>query len=89
MENQIEIYVRQSAGRTLFNLYVPEQMQKKFIEALRMGSFEAESTPTHLELSVLPEWVTDQDQRKELSSLGEPLHLRVPITCINTQFSGG
>lgn len=72
MKKEFEIYVRQSAGRNLLMLHVPEELKERFIEGLKNGSFEAQDVSIHLEMSVLEEWKDVDDHnyiRLELSEI--------------------
>jgi hypothetical protein len=87
MEDGIEIYVRKSADRTLLNLHVPAHLKEQFIAALESGSFSDSCIPMALELSPLPDWITDQDLRGAATLAGTGVHLRIPLTAINLSFS--
>ena len=72
MKKEFEIYVRQSAGRNLLMLHVPEELKERFIEGLKNGSCEAQDVSIHLEMSVLEEWKDVDDHnyiRLELSEI--------------------
>lgn len=82
MKNRIEIYIRQSGGSgTLLNFHIPNNLREKFIEGLKNGAFECEAGSANIEISVLPEWITDPEQRGQLLHNDNPIHMR---TCINT-----
>ncbi|HHK5646353.1 hypothetical protein [Serratia nevei] len=85
MDEQIEIYVRNSGGKTLLNLYVPKSMRERFIKGLEEGHLEVDGIPTHLELMPLPEWITDEETRERVK--GESLHVRLPIHALNVDYS--
>lgn len=88
MEDRIEIYVRNSADRTLLNLYVPARLRAQLLKALKDGgTFSDSGVPMALELSPLPEWITDDDERERAGQVGPGSHLRIPITSINLQFT--
>lgn len=77
----VEMYVRHSAGLALFHVHLPAAFASTFIERLRGDQVTSDDAVVHLELSVLPEWVTDSDQRAQLTKIG-PVHVRVPIAQI-------
>ena len=87
MSGEIEIYVRQSGDRNLLTLHIPERLREAFIAALRAGSFGGKSSEMQVELSVLPEWVTDEDQRDLLLEDGFPIHVRIPIAEITASYA--
>jgi hypothetical protein len=82
MSSGIEIYVRPSGDRVLLNIYVPKSVRNQFIEGLRSGSFGDGELKTSMELSVLPQWITESEDRV-VNQL--PMHIRVPISAINFQ----
>ena len=84
MNTQIEIYVRPSVGRVLLNIYLGADVRDRFVDGIGRGEFECRDAPTHLELSVLPEWVTDPELRVKIAALDSPIHVRIPLTHINT-----
>ena len=85
MSDEIEIYVRNSGGKTLLNLYVPKALRERFIKGLEEGHLEVGDIPTHLELMPLPEWITDEETRDRVK--GESLHVRLPIHAMNVDYS--
>lgn len=88
MPNEIEIYVRHNNNDTMLNFYLPEQLKSELTKAVTGGQFRAYGQTIHLELSILPEWITDHAQRDNLSKLESPVHLKIPITCINGCIEG-
>lgn len=74
-DDTIEIYVRHSGGKNLLNVYASDDAKKAAAQAHSRG------LPTaFVELSVLPEWITDETQRAAYEAGGEVLHLRIPIS---------
>lgn len=71
--SSIEIYVRHNSDGAMLNVHLNSSTKQELITALQSGRFEAENVPIHLELSVLPEWLTTQGGT----------HARIPITAIN------
>jgi hypothetical protein len=86
MSNEIEIYVRPSGDKMLLNFHIPEAARDKFIAGLREGHSDGKDTIMHLELSVLPNWLTDADERTQCFANSTSLHVRVPVAAINTHF---
>jgi hypothetical protein len=82
MSSGIEIYVRPSGDRVLLNIYVPKSVRKQFLEGLRSGSFGDGDARINMELSVLPQWITESEDRVANQL---PTHIRVPISAINVQ----
>lgn len=71
--SSIEIYVRHNNNGAMLNIYLDSSTKQELIAALQTGCFESADVPIHLELSVLPEWLTIQGEA----------HARIPITEIN------
>ncbi len=69
----IEISVRHTHNGTLLNIHLDARAKQRLIAGLQSGRFDSRDTPINLELSVLPEWLTDP----------ESTHARIPITVIN------
>lgn len=86
MSKEIEIYVRPSSGRNHLNWYVSKLLQEKLITGLKNGTFDSDGVEINLELSILPEWITDEQQRARFESANESIHIRVPVSAINTYF---
>jgi hypothetical protein len=78
---EIEIYVRHSGGRSLLHVHLPAGERESFLSGLAAGEYSSEGT--HLELSVLPEWITDDDERARLVASGSLPHLRIPLSAIS------
>ena len=76
MKKQIEIYVRNSGGRNLLMLHIPEDMKERLIKGIRSGSFEAADASIHLELSVLGDWKDSEN----------PDHVRLEVNEITTNY---
>lgn len=83
MTEGIEIYIRDNGDQTLLNFYVPERLREEFITALRNGSYWGAQVPIALELSTLPKWITDEEQRTQAERQHESVHVRIPVTAIN------
>lgn len=73
----IEIYVRHRSDGAMLNFHLSSRDRLALIHALTMGSMKDASIPVHLELSLLPEWLTDP----------ESMHARIPISAINFNVS--
>lgn len=78
---EIAIYVRNSGGRSLLNVYLPAGEREGFLSGLAAGEYSSEGA--HLELSVLPEWITDDEERARLVAFGSLPYLRIPLSAIN------
>jgi len=83
MHPKIEIYVRPSADDTFLTIYVPESLRDGFIEGLKNGVYKCEKGMVNLELAVLPEWLTDTNQKEWLSNNDGSMHMRTGLTAIN------
>lgn len=83
MENEIAIYVRPSGDDTYLHFHVPTDRCEALFSGFKNGSFENTDTDIHLEISILPEWITDESQREQLTQCTKVVHLRIPITRIN------
>jgi len=73
-DETVDICVRNSAGKTLLNLYANDEAMAAAELAKESGLPQA-----FLELIVLPEWITDLDQRVAYQNSGELMHIRIPI----------
>ncbi len=85
MSKTVEIYIRNSGPRTFLNFYIPSDLKEKFISALRDGSLSDAEVDMALEVSVLPHWITDADQRSEAQKRSDVVHARIPLSSINVQ----
>lgn len=84
--SQIEIYVRPSAHRVMLNFHVPEALKEALIAGIRNGSFSTDAARMNVELTLLPQWITDKSVRMQYEELTEDVHARIPIDTINTNF---
>lgn len=73
-DETVELYVRNSASRTLLNLHAGDEAIAAAEIAKKSGLPQA-----FLELTVLPEWITDLDQRVAYQNSGELIHVRIPL----------
>ncbi|MDO9170125.1 MAG: hypothetical protein Q7U18_13695 [Methylobacter sp.] len=87
MKNKIEIYLRHSIGKVMLNLYVPKETKKRFLTGLKNGALELPEDSANFELSILPEWITDPEQRERIKNIGETIHVCIPIAAINTMYT--
>lgn len=71
--SSIEIYVRHNNDGAMLNVYLDSSTKQELITALQSGRYESADASIHLELSVLPEWLTNQGEA----------HARIPIAAIN------
>ncbi len=70
----MEIYVRHQSGpAAMLNFHLSDAQRLKLIAALARG--EPFELPARLELSVLPEWMTDPEDN--------PAHAVIPLCVIN------
>jgi len=86
MSHKVEIYVRQSAGRNYLNFHVSNILREKLLASLKNGAVDSDGVDINLELSILPEWITDEEQRARFENQRESMHIRVPVSAINTYF---
>lgn len=84
--NRIEIYVRPSGDRVMLNFHVPEALKEALIAGIRDGSFSTDAARMNVELSLLPQWITDGDDRKAYEKQFSSVHVRIPIDTVNTNF---
>ncbi|MEQ1534425.1 MAG: hypothetical protein ABL923_00980 [Burkholderiaceae bacterium] len=87
MSEAIEIYIRPSGDKINLNFYIPEKLRKKFIKDIQEGTFETTDAAMHLEFSVLPAWLSEEDQRAGVLGESEDLHIRLPLSAIHAHFS--
>lgn len=88
MEDQtLEVYVRHSSGRSILTFHIPTCIRESFLQGINNGEFSSAACQTYLELSVLPEWITDADGRALVQSREEVIHLRIPLAAITSSFS--
>jgi len=85
--NDVELYVRYSGGAALLMLHAPEALRSTVLAAIKNGELDSSQASIHLELSILPEWITDPTMQKQVSDLYEQIHIRVPISSFNINFS--
>lgn len=85
MEEEIDVYVRHSSSGTFLNIHVPSSRKDQFAAALKQGHLQGGGVA--VELSVLPEWITDEEVRDKVSALNEFIHLRIPVTSFNISVS--
>jgi hypothetical protein len=78
MEKSIEIYIRQSAGRNLLNIYVPFELRELFVRGVKSGTVEEIGIPINFEMSVAPE---------NTCTKHESLHVSVEISAINISYT--
>jgi hypothetical protein len=74
----IEIYVRHRNEGTMLNIYLDQETKAALIAALENGKFEDPRIPINLELSILNEWLSDENSA----------HVRIPISEINISAEG-
>lgn len=78
MEKSIEVYIRQSAGRNLLNIYVPSELRELFVRGVNSGAIEEIGIPINFEMSVAPE---------NTRAKHEPLHVSLEISAINISYT--
>ena len=78
MEKSIEVYIRQSAGRNLLNIYVPSELRELFVRGVNSGTIEDIGIPINFEMSVSPENTREKH---------EPLHVSLEISAINISYT--
>jgi hypothetical protein len=78
MEKSIEIYIRQSAGRNLLNIYVPSELRELFVRGVNSGTIEEIGIPINFEMSIAPEITREKH---------EPLHVSLEIQAINVSYT--
>lgn len=75
MSEPCEIYVRHSGGSNMLLAYG---------DASSLTSSSDEGEPIAIvELSILPEWITDAEKRRSYEASGELIHVRIPIHSAN------
>ena len=87
MKDKIEIYIRNSSSGTFLNLHIPSRMKEQIVSAIQKGSLDVNDLAVTVELPVLPEWVSDQEIRAKVAKLNEHIHLSIPITSLNCNFT--
>lgn len=75
MSEPCEIYIRHSGGSNHLHAHGDTT-------ALRQSDAQREPL-AFVELSVLPEWITDPEERKVYAESGRMVHLRIPIHAAN------
>lgn len=78
MEKSIEIYIRQSAGRNLLNIYVPSELRELFVRGVNSGTIEEIGIPINFEMSVTPEITR---------AIHESQHVSLEIQAINVSYT--
>lgn len=69
----IEINVRHRGGGTMLNIYLDQKTKIELLAALESDKFESSSIPINLEISILSEWISEEN----------PMHVKIPISEIN------
>ncbi|MCP1318387.1 hypothetical protein [Vreelandella lionensis] len=69
----IEIYIRHRSEGALLNIYLDKKTKVALVAALENGKFDDPNVPINLELSILPQWLSEENST----------HVRVPISEIN------
>lgn len=87
VNDKIEIYIRNSSAGTFLNLHIPSQMKEQIISAIQKGSLDLNDLAVTVELPVLPEWVSDREVRAKIAKRNERIHLSIPITSLNCNFT--
>lgn len=64
----------------MLTIHVPHGQRESLMRDLADGHIEFE-VPAHLEMSPLPEWITDEKLRAKLAN--EIIHLRIPISSVS------
>jgi hypothetical protein len=82
-KSRIEAYVRHSFNGATLNLHVAGTMRDKILQGIAAAAIDGTSNEIHLELSVLPQWVTDVETRRTVEAVGTPIHIRIPLDSIN------
>lgn len=77
MGKSIEIYIRQSAGENLLNIYVPSELRETFIHGTNNGAIEKIGAPINFEMSLA----------SESKRTNEPLHVSLKIKSINIMYT--
>ena len=83
MTDQIEIYVRPRDGKAMLNILVPPHLREQFLRGLQDGAFQSNTASIALELSPLPQWITDPTLREQAESASDQVHLRIPVAAVN------
>lgn len=78
MEKSIEIYIRQSAGRNLLNIYVPSELRELFVCGVNSGTIEEIGIPINFEMSVTPEITRVKHESQ---------HISLEIQAINVSYT--
>lgn len=74
MQENIEIYIRNSNGHDLLNIYVPSKLRDAFIKGAENGLIEDVGASINFEMSVDPSRSANRD---------EPIHVALDIKAIN------
>ena len=69
----IEIYIRHRSEGAMLNIYLDQKTKLALVAALENGKFDDPSVPINLELSLIPEWLSEENST----------HVKIPITEIN------
>lgn len=77
MQQSIQIYIRNSGGEDMLNIYIPSNLRESFLNGIRNGLIGGIDVPINFEMSVSPERSTDFD---------EPIHVARDIKCINIHY---
>lgn len=85
-KNCLEVYVRHNSSGAMLNILADDLMRERIVNSLSAGKVDGTDISINLELSVLPEWVTDPETRKRVGQIPGTIHIRVPLAAINMLF---
>lgn len=86
MTNKLEIYIRDTHSGTMLNIYAPSALTGCLASLARNGEYTEGAT---LELSLLPEWISDESDRRKLIESKMTLHVRIPVASIHVHLDSG
>jgi len=78
MPNKIEIYVRVTS-EPMLHIFLPTRIRRLIQDSFEKIKAALSGCETHIEVSILPEWITDQGLREKFIARDENLHVRIPI----------
>lgn len=77
----ISINVRHTHDGTLLYFHIPDHLKTEFIRGIQQGNVQLASGSS-LEVSVLPEFISNPEDSKSFKESGLFLHLNIPVSKI-------
>lgn len=87
MKKNIEIYVRNSSRHNFLMFHMGKSKKKTLIKGFDSGDIDSKDVEINVEMNILPEWITDLEQRELFEENIFGLHVRIPVSKITVSYS--